>query len=175
MHAAYAQGDFGTGSSGYTGAKRRRLRSELGAEVEDLLFRYHSLDAPSLAGEDVGAWIAALSPAERDPLFIRLANQLEETLDSSLRYCGEAKRGSVLDTLPLCAEIATAMGKDELASELRSGEATVRSAGGSPWSDRARDTSFTLAPLSYGRRLSVLLSKRAERVLRDVKRLWSRS
>ncbi len=175
LHAAYAQGDFGTGSLGCSGAKRRQLRDELGAEVEDLLFRYDSLDIRSLAGEDVGARIASLSPVERDALFIRLANELEETLDSSLRYCGEAKRRSVLDTLPLCAEIASAMGEDDLSSELRSGEEAVRAAGGSPWSDRARDASFTLPPLSYGRKLSVSLRKRGRRILRDVKRLWSRS
>ncbi len=175
VHAAYAQGDFGTGSLGCSGAKRRQLRDELGGEVEELLFRYDSLDLRSVAGEDIGVWLASFSPVERDAVLIRLANELEETLDSSLRYCSEAKRRSVLKTLPVCAEIAAAMGKDDLSAELRSGEEAVRSAGGSPLPDRARDASFTLPPLSYGRKLSVSLRKRGRRILRDVKRLWSRS
>ena len=82
LHAAYFNGDFGTGVYGVTEAKRRRLRQIVGSAAEEYVARYSALSwFTEQRIRAVYRRVSDLNVIDRDVLLIRLANELEELLD----------------------------------------------------------------------------------------------
>ncbi len=92
LHAAYSDGFFERQPPGVTDQKRALLRASVGAEVEDLVFRYQNL-----AWRQPGAvtrlrsGLANVDGADRTVVLMRLANELEEHLDMASLYCANAE------------------------------------------------------------------------------------
>src|ERR1700683_546845 len=86
LHSAYMTGDFGTGKAAITDAKRERIKSAVGAEAEEYVFRFAHLRwwpkdlAPILASMD------SLGAVDREVLLIRLADDLDRYSDLGALY-----------------------------------------------------------------------------------------
>jgi (p)ppGpp synthase/HD superfamily hydrolase len=138
VHAAYLQGDFGLrGRRG--AAARRRVARAIGAEAEEIVWRYttSSWEAPG---------------ADPRVLLVRLANELEETLDLNLLYEGPRKRDVARRTLSAAIAAAERAGHARLAAELREGADLLATARVPAELVEPADWSYTEAPLSYRRR-----------------------
>jgi hypothetical protein len=94
LHAAYDQGDFGSGRNGITEAKRRQVHKGVGAEVEALIAGYTILQwnrstfsaiLGELQNRRPGAGRGSIDPSMENILLIRLANDLEDLVD--LPHC----------------------------------------------------------------------------------------
>jgi (p)ppGpp synthase/HD superfamily hydrolase len=120
LHAAYALGDFGDGRLGMTDAKRDRVRSAVGREVEDLVARYTTFDWNRNTIPAIRERVGTLTPIERDVLVIRLANELEDHLDYGVLYCGngEKRREYIRSPLNQSVDMARSLGLMALAGEL---------------------------------------------------------
>ncbi len=121
LHAAYLQGMFPDPRRGITDSKRKRVRSVVGEETEDLIARYSDLRWNRSNIEDLCKRASSMEVAERDPILIRLANEFEDHLDLGMQYCDKTSsyasgaRGAAI----LC-ELAESMGLTDLAKELAS-------------------------------------------------------
>ena len=93
LHAAYAEGEFGDGSRGFSPHKRRTLVEAAGTYVECLVAVYTHLPwHPSLL-----AGLAANLDAEpREVVLIRLANEVDDWADGGLRYYEAIRPGALL-------------------------------------------------------------------------------
>jgi len=139
VHAAYLQGDFGFHAR-RSAASRRRIAGALGAEAEEIVWRYRE-----------SGW----EDPSRDSrtLLVRIANELEETLDSALLYEGPKKRDEARRTLPPAIAAAERQGLKGLAAELREAHDLLLT-GSVPFElVEATNWSYTEAPLSYRRGL----------------------
>lgn len=120
LHAAYSHGRFRDPRRGVTNAKRNRVRLVVGEAVEELIAKYAGFrwNRKKLLG--LLERIESLDAAERDVILIRLANELEEHLDSGMRYGGKTK-GSLFeqDGAEVLYDLAGRLGWDGLANELK--------------------------------------------------------
>ena len=161
LHAAYNQGEFGTGWSGAAPDKRQRLRDAVGPEVEDLVSRYTSLKWQADTIPKIHERLDALNSRERDVLLVRLANELEDQLDLGALYCADAarRRDQVRGCLHLCVDMAKRLGFPELATALTQAF-TETLAADVPMALRRGDSgSFVVAPASYALRWPVRLRR----------------
>lgn len=166
LHAAYANGEFGTGRRGPTPRKRERLRAAAGAGAEAIVHAYASVQAARWVGVDTAARLARLAPAERQAAWITPANELEESLDLGLLREGPGRAEEGIRGLEVGEAIAGALGAPALAAEIREGlEATRRER--LPEALRSpRDTSYTLHPLGVAERVKRALRDRLRRLAR---------
>jgi (p)ppGpp synthase/HD superfamily hydrolase len=90
LHAAYPLGDFGAGWLGSSDRKRTQLRQRMGSDVEDLINRYTlhpwEVDTPA----ELEARLANGDEIDREVVLIRLANEVDDHLDSGILYCRNA-------------------------------------------------------------------------------------
>jgi len=105
LHAAYAQGVF-------PNWKRRRdlVRESIGPKAEALVHEYERFDwkrVPEQIGE-----------ADREVVWLRIANEVDECGDRSLRYVGEHKRAQVEQGIPQFVAAARHYDMPALADEL---------------------------------------------------------
>ena len=159
LHAAYIHGDFGIiGLRLMSGKKRQKIRDVVGDAVEDYIARYTSLKWSSKAISEIGDRLDNLDQVDRHVLLIRLANELEDSLNCGVLYCSDAdKRKQYIERCGQdMVEIADRLGFPALASELSrvfkevtsteiQGELLIRS---------GRDRAYLIAPRSYHMRLS---------------------
>jgi hypothetical protein len=68
---------------------------------------------------------AKLKDDDKQVVFARIANDLEETLDLGVVYCGTKKRDSMVITLEVMEALAAAIDKPELAREIRQRNADI--------------------------------------------------
>ena len=82
VHAIYSSGDWGIAKPGPSRAKRRRVREELGEEVEALLHRYEQTgDIPGCL-----TLIDSDDPIDRELLLLSLVNRLEDHIDDGMLH-----------------------------------------------------------------------------------------
>jgi (p)ppGpp synthase/HD superfamily hydrolase len=159
LHAAYIHGDFGLMSLRLmSGNKRQKIRDVVGDAVEDYIARYTSLKWSSRALSDVGDRLDNLDQIDRDVLLIRLANELEDSLNCGVLYCSDADRRK--QYIERCGqdmvEIADRLGFPALASELSRvfKEVTSTEIQRELLIISSRDRAYLVAPRSYHMRLS---------------------
>jgi (p)ppGpp synthase/HD superfamily hydrolase len=121
LHAAYFDGDFGTGVYGVSEVRRRRLRQIVGFAAEEYIARYAALlwfTEERIRG--VYRRVNDLNAIDRDVLLIRLANELEELLDFGwLHFSSLEDRRAYRDSSGrVVVEIAERIGYPTLAKEL---------------------------------------------------------
>jgi len=119
-HAIYAQGELPAASARSLRLMRARVRRALGDEVEALIARYDAFqwraaELPALRGR-----LGALSPADREVVLMRLANELDDHWDLAALHCAnaDARRRAIDAGLRLSVDIARDLGQPELASRL---------------------------------------------------------
>jgi (p)ppGpp synthase/HD superfamily hydrolase len=165
LHAVYQAGDFGDGTPGVSDAKRERVRSVVGEQVEDYVARYHAMPWTDQTIRSVSGGLEGIAAIERDVVLMRLANELEEFLDFGILYCGEQRRlgTSASHRCRLMVEIAERVGFPGLSAELARAIDEVKSATLPVASVRlsARNSSFLLAPQSCQRLKDSLNSRLA--------------
>ena len=163
LHAVYAAGDFGDGTSGVSDVKRERVRSTVGGQVEDYVCRYHALSWTDPTIRSVASELEKMDAIERDVVLMRLANELEEFLDLGVLYCGEQRRrgASSSHRCGLIVDIAQRLGFASLSVELAQTIADTISARLPPelLTPHAPNSSYLLAPQSH-QRLMDSLSRR---------------
>jgi (p)ppGpp synthase/HD superfamily hydrolase len=121
LHAAYFNGDFGTGVYGVSEAKRRRLRRIVGSAAEEYVARYAAL--LWFTEERIRAVyrrVNDLDSLDRNVLLIRLANELEELLDFGWLHWSslEGRRGYRDGIGRMVVGMAERIGYPTLAREL---------------------------------------------------------
>jgi hypothetical protein len=90
LHAAYEQGDFGDRATGPTPAHVARLRTAVGAPVEEIVAAYFRLGWDRDVARRTAATIGDLPPEVRAALRVRLANEVDEVLDGGMVISGKA-------------------------------------------------------------------------------------
>jgi amino acid adenylation domain-containing protein len=120
LHAAYAYGEFGSLRSGVTLRKRQRVRAVVGEKVEAIVYRYTRFQWNARVIDALKKQLPGFSQEEQTVILMRLANELEEGADASLLYCADETRLLKANYLGMCVDVASAMDRQQLASELES-------------------------------------------------------
>jgi hypothetical protein len=159
VHSAYFLGEFGDGRLGPNADKRARVAAAVGAEVEALVAEYTDLTWDAAEVRTLVANAARQSPATRDVVAMRLANEVDEHADASQRLTAESP-GVGLDGAEGLArfdELARAAGLARLGDLLRDA-AELGAATPVPGVlvSTSSHTEF-VAPASYRRRIHVAL------------------
>ena len=115
LHAAYAQGNWPRGAR--QAARRQRLTSAVGSDVEALVHAYTTLPWNPARLGTLLEHAASLSGPEADVVLMRLANLLEDHLDEGMAYSakGGARRA---ERYPDAIQIAKLLGHAGLARDL---------------------------------------------------------
>ena len=169
LHAAYLFGDFGFSSPS---AKAKRLREQVGPDIESRLRRYHEFrwNESSIAG--LSHRIADLDPVDREIVLVRLANALEDYQDLALAYCRKSEAVTALDhSVPKMARLAEDLGYPELGAQLERAASETASTHIPPSLRVDRRKTYSAAPASYRLRPTALALHAATRVWRRLKRL----
>lgn len=153
VHAVYARGEFGTLWSRMTPGKRRLVRSVIGDDAEALVARYVAFTWDSETAASLSNKISELSEEERAIVFMQLANELEEVAYHDLLYDCEIRRCERLSCLSSCIDIARALGQPELGNEIQERYREIQTLHVADGLLSQNLASYTLAPLSHGRRL----------------------
>jgi (p)ppGpp synthase/HD superfamily hydrolase len=165
LHAAYSVGDFGDDRLGVSDAKRARVRSAVGEQVEDYVWRYHNLPWDNQTIGAVSNSLDHMAAIERDVVLIRLANELEDFLDFGILYCGDQKRSwtSGSGRCQLMIGMARNLGFPGLADELQRtiDEAATAVVPRELLRPNARNASFLLMPQSCQRLKDFLAARLA--------------
>ena len=169
LHAAYDQGDLGTGSwRRVSGRRRARLRGWVGPRVEQLVAAYALLPWNDDSVRGLLDRHDPLTEKERFVLLMRLANELEDHLDLGILHCGDAKQARAVAS-ELTTQLAQQLGYGGLAAQLdeayracqEADPPTALASGGRPFS-------YTVLPASCRRRLPAALRHFAFRTLRRI-------
>ncbi len=160
LHAAYEHGDFGMEFP--FSRRRARVRRSAGQEVEELVVQYSRLEWVASKAPSYRRDLRAMAPTQRDVLLIRLANELEDSLDSGLLYCLTPHKGQVLAGAHLDELIGLAHELEQpgLAASLRQAAGDFHA--GPPPPDVLRSpttASYTALSPSYGLRPSVRIGR----------------
>jgi hypothetical protein len=118
VHAAYTFGVFSSEPPGVTPRKRRRVCGAIGEAAEDLVNRYARFTWNS---DEIGSLpprLPGMTAIERNVVFMRLANELEEGADSSLFNWPVERRLLKATYQGLSVDVARALGMLDLAAEL---------------------------------------------------------
>jgi (p)ppGpp synthase/HD superfamily hydrolase len=162
LHAAYIYGDFGDEDRGISEAKREQLRGVVGRRIEEYVDRYTIQPWNEKTISAICDSLDALSPIDRDVLLMRLANELEDHLDLGILYCGNVKQRQhyINRSGAILVKIAEELGFPTLAADLAQifRESTLAEIPAQL--RRPSNSSFTLAPSYYQRRLLVVFRHR---------------
>ncbi len=121
LHAAYVIHLFDDSTRSHNLVSRRQeIRTRFGHTVEDLLYRYGTMEWYEISKiRKYLDEIDRLEPETRALLTIRLANELDDHLDDAMDFAAE-KRGARTrpEFLALCRDLARALQLDTIADEL---------------------------------------------------------
>lgn len=171
LHAAYRQGDFGT----HTGRPRRAQRADMarrfGAVVQDLIQEYGDLDWAQMIRLDTAALTAVAAGVPSQVLFIRAANELEDSQEYP--FYPRDEQEARMAGLAAAARLARIAGYPALERQI---DQRLRELA-SPRQDLATGTSsssfsssYTLIPLSCGRKPVLVLLRNIRAGLWHVKK-----
>jgi (p)ppGpp synthase/HD superfamily hydrolase len=119
LHSAYSHGDFGYGRGQVTRGARSRLRGAVGPGIERLLACYssHPWNSATVAG-----WVAnagAMASDQRQIAIIRLADTVEDALDSGLRMSEKGSNEHRQVPMEDVVDLAHVLGYPRLGVSLR--------------------------------------------------------
>lgn len=132
LHSVYAKGDFGDGVRWFSPSKEARIIEVLGGSVAARVGRYRRMKWNVETIPVLRAQVPALDELDQAALLIRLANDLEHGLDGEILYFGESESQRVRLLGAEMAEMAAALGHQELAAELMRAHERAQSARVSP-------------------------------------------
>jgi (p)ppGpp synthase/HD superfamily hydrolase len=169
LHNVYGNADFGDGRGpGATPARRRLVRDELGARIEELLVRFAQLRTQGGAAGTSPSRVGALDDTERRLLIVDLADHLEKYVDLGVLYYGE--NDWIIDTERRIGsqlmQLAEELGEPRLVEALRSGFADAAA--------HAEVVPFELRPSDGRRYLTLVVPRSCRRRLLPAVRDWIR-
>ncbi len=85
LHAVYKHGDFGMEFP--RSRRRARVRRSSSREIEEIVVRHDLLDWTGPTILRLRRELDMLGPRDKDAMLVRLANELEDSLDGGLHYC----------------------------------------------------------------------------------------
>lgn len=120
LHAAREEGDFGALTNLSPSAKQQQLQQLLDTEAATLLAAYANFAWNTQSILHAAENFDALSEIQRDVIFLRLANDLEDNLDEAVLLCSNRQeRLQYLKTCgPAMVKMATLLNQAALADEL---------------------------------------------------------
>lgn len=121
VHSLYNLGDFGTGRTGPHEHKRIRVRSELGADVEELVFSYSNLPWNLESIEQMSEQETPIDGAWIDLIWMRVANEIDEVIDAGRRLSHLSRECAKVNTprgLAVTIALARSVGASNLAAML---------------------------------------------------------
>ncbi|MBD1913584.1 MULTISPECIES: DUF6817 domain-containing protein [unclassified Leptolyngbya] len=118
LHAAYAQGNFGSDRNGVTKTNQKTVIAAVGAEIESLIAHYTAFPWNVQSMEKTLENISTLTPVEQQIILIRLANDLEDHLDFGMLYCQKLETAPIADEIALATKIGNILGYASLVKEL---------------------------------------------------------
>ncbi|MFB2939253.1 DUF6817 domain-containing protein [Aerosakkonemataceae cyanobacterium BLCC-F154] len=120
LHSIYAEADFGSGKQGISNTKREQVKAVVGKEVEEYLCRYAALQWNAKTILSLRDRLHCLDQIDRNVLLIRLADQLEDSLDLGILYCSNRKdrQQFLQDMGDIMVAMAQEIGFPTLATEL---------------------------------------------------------
>ncbi len=121
LHATYVLQDFDNSTHSRNMQKRRQeIRTQFGAATEQLLWDYENMPWHKLAHiEEHMRNFAQKSASEKQILYLHLVNELEDHMDNAMEYTGFRRKARREQYFPRCIELATLLGHDSLAAEIR--------------------------------------------------------
>jgi len=151
LHAAYTQGEFGSGVAGISDAKRHAVREAIGAEIEELIALYTTLPWNRSSLPDLARDLEIRDAKERIVLVMRLANELDDHLDLGMLYRHDAARcrRAIDEYLHITIDIAQRLGFPGLAADLKRAFDETVSADVPPALRRHEAESFVVSPASH--------------------------
>lgn len=159
LHNVYLNGDFGTGRPGLSAAKRKRLRRIVGAEVEEYVARFPSLDWTPRTIQLAHGKLDEIALVDRAVLLILLADYLEHLLDLDVLYYPAESRRIFANVGSIAVAIAEKLSPAALVGELKQRLREMELA--EPPVDlplhKIRKASFVIAPKSCRKRIRVVL------------------
>jgi (p)ppGpp synthase/HD superfamily hydrolase len=179
LHAAHEEGDFGALANLSAQAKQRQIESALNSEAAALLTAYANFAWNTQAILRAAENFENLSDRERDVIFLRLANDLEDNLDEAVLYCPnrEVRLEYLKKCGPAMVKMATLLDQHTLADELaRSHCAQLETENRQDFPiATAHGSSWIAAPLSHRKRflhaLAPPILHNARRGARKVRRV----
>jgi (p)ppGpp synthase/HD superfamily hydrolase len=168
LHSVYSFGEFGAGTRGVSTRKRREVRRAVGTAVEDLVAQYTTADWSLAALGALRDAPPTLPPTQREVIYIKVADVLEDHLDQGLQYIPAKKLISDTDNQVWTAallELAREVGAVEIATELQtlSEESLERHV--PEYLVNARSGSIVVAPRSHRERVASRLTRKISRWL----------
>lgn len=120
IHSIYQEGDFGNYKQGFSFAKRKKIKSLLGEEIETYVFNYANFKWNYQEIIKIRDNLESMTSLEKDLILMRLADQLEDCLDLGILYCsnGHIRKQSLQNKKGFLVEIAHKIGFPKLAEEL---------------------------------------------------------
>ena len=158
-HSVYDEADFGSFWPKITRRNKRELRRELGHDVDTLTRLYSEFEWKPQTVATIPQRLASMTGTERDVVFLRVANELEEAINLDLLFYENVRRQKKLALLNACSDIADGLGYPAMAREVREAYVVLVHAdvAGMPVPEHAY--SFIVTPRSDRKRLSPLLGR----------------
>jgi hypothetical protein len=138
-----------------TDKKREQVRAACGIDAERLVARYAALPWNQATIQATIDHPDALTDEERTVFLMRLANEVDDSLDHGSLYSRKAEYMARHRSAHLMGQIALGLGYESLAGALDELFSDVRSAAVPEYLQRPRADSFLLAPASH--RLSPMI------------------
>ena len=160
IHNAYQNGDFGDGKRFISKTKRKYVRQAVGKEVEEYVARFATLKWKPENISTIRDEVNELNPVDRNTVLIRLADHLEHLLDLDALYYKDIGRKRYTTDTHILGEVAESLGFPNLADEIRESYKETKLAKIPVEFTPEHSESFVIPPLSYRKRLSVLLLER---------------
>jgi len=170
LHSAHTHGTFRDPRWGPTATKRRKVRAAVGDEVEAIVARYAVFAWGREAVVSLADRLDDLTAEDREVLLIRLANELEDHLDSGMLYSRKDKAKKLGRSGTVAAvRLAKEVGGADFGTELEMAYARSRN-GGVPAVFQAVETVSYATHASPHTRVYRSLSRIARRVLRSLRK-----
>lgn len=155
FHAAYTNGDFGSGVT--LAEKRKEISDTIGAEAEHLVFLYSRFPWNPAAIADYDRRLrhsqGDLSPSERQVLLLRLANEADDHSDlTALYYASVSEANEFSQNVEALVNIARALQQPVLGEEIERLRAEIAAADVEAALRSRSENSYVLTPRSFVRR-----------------------
>ena len=164
LHASYNHGAFPGVRKGPTESNRNTIRNLVGEETEQLIFRYFVFPWKKQDLRMILESISNFREIDREVLFLRLVNDLEDYIDQGVSYCmrGPGILRSLREIGPTKIEMAKKLGYPALSTLLEEAYATVFQTEIPSMVRKSTNVKgdFLQPPLSYRLRICGWLSER---------------
>ena len=120
LHSAYSHGDFGFAGCVSARVRSKRMAEAVGDEVEAYVRMYDELSWSSRRARELQEQIDDMTPAWRDVVSLRVANELEDHLNGGTLYCYNAARhkNKLEERREMLSDLACRLGSTELQNEI---------------------------------------------------------